>query len=184
MSGWTAVPVGADQQSEGVVAIAPDVALKGDGTLWRVGTGHIMTLAGVAAIDDGIVLKADGTVWDVRQNDLPGGYEWVQVSGLNGVVSVAGHRRVWPNDHSLALQSDGTVWAWGSNRWGQLGNGGSIFSKVPRTVRNLSGVVSVAAGGVHSHALEQDGTVWYWGCEWLTEDGDGDYLAQCGSSTR
>ena len=44
----------------------------------------------------------------------------VQVSGLSGVVTVAAG-----SVHSLALKSDGTVWAWGYNRYGELGNGTS-----------------------------------------------------------
>src|SRR6185436_7581774 len=42
----------------------------------------------------------------------------VQVLNLTGVVAIAGGA-----EHSLALRNDGTVWAWGSNRRGQLGNG-------------------------------------------------------------
>ena len=42
----------------------------------------------------------------------------VQVQGLSSVVAIAAG-----NDHSLALKSDGTVWAWGNNSYGQLGVG-------------------------------------------------------------
>jgi len=55
-------------------------------------------------------------------------------------------------DFSLALQSDGTVIAWGDNRSGQ--------STVPP---NLSGVIAIAAGSAHSLALQSDGTVATWG---------------------
>jgi len=67
--------------------------------------------------------------------------------------------------HSLALRSDGTVWAWGDNSEGQLGNNRSELqnSSTPVQVSDLTNVVAVAAGGAHSLALKSDGTVWGWG---------------------
>ncbi len=84
----------------------------------------------------------------------------VQVTGLTGVIQVAAGGL-----HSLALRSDGTVWAWGNNWFGQLGNGTTCFCSVgtPVQVMGLTGVIQVAAGGVHSLALRSDGTVWAWG---------------------
>jgi alpha-tubulin suppressor-like RCC1 family protein len=65
------------------------------------------------------------------------------------------------DDFSLALKSDGTVWAWGSNELGQLGAPSSDkcgpqqlpCSVSPIQVHNLTGVTSIAAGGAHSLAL-------------------------------
>ena len=82
----------------------------------------------------------------------------VQVSGLSGVVAIAGS-----GFHSLALKSDGTVWAWGDNANGQLGNDTTTDSSVPVQVSDLSGVVAVSGGANHSLALRSDGTVWAWG---------------------
>lgn len=67
--------------------------------------------------------------------------------------------------HSLALSSDGTVWAWGDNSEGQLGNNNSQLqnSPTPIHVSDLTNVIAVAAGGAHSLALKKDGTVWGWG---------------------
>jgi uncharacterized repeat protein (TIGR01451 family) len=64
--------------------------------------------------------------------------------------------------HSLALKSDGTVWAWGFNG-GRLGNGTGVESHVPVMASGLGGVVAIAAGDIHSLALKSDGTVWAWG---------------------
>ncbi|MBI3921138.1 MAG: hypothetical protein HY318_06950, partial [Armatimonadetes bacterium] len=47
-----------------------------------------------------------------------------------------------------------SVWAWGMNNAGQLGNGSATDSNVPVTVSNLSGVVAVAAGDYHSLAVK------------------------------
>ncbi|MDI3329100.1 MAG: RCC1 repeat- and reductase domain-containing protein, partial [Alicyclobacillaceae bacterium] len=65
--------------------------------------------------------------------------------------------------HSLALKSDGTVWAWGLNVVSQLGDGTEKKRLIPVQVKNLIDVVAIAAGGYHSLALKSDGTVWGWG---------------------
>jgi alpha-tubulin suppressor-like RCC1 family protein len=65
--------------------------------------------------------------------------------------------------HSLALRGDGTVWAWGSNNVGQLGDGTDTERHTPVRVLGLENAVAVAAGNKHSLALRTDGTVWAWG---------------------
>jgi alpha-tubulin suppressor-like RCC1 family protein len=51
------------------------------------------------------------------------------------------------NEHNLVVCKDSTVWAWGSNEFGQLGNGTLEPSSIPVQVQGLSGVVAVFAGG-------------------------------------
>ena len=65
--------------------------------------------------------------------------------------------------HSLAVKSDGTVWAWGDNSCGQLGIEPITKKSTPVQVNGLTGVVAVAEGKVQSLALKSDGTVWSWG---------------------
>jgi len=62
--------------------------------------------------------------------------------------------------HSLALKSDGTVWAWGLNNRGQLGDGSTTNRTTPVQVSGLTGVMVIAGGAYHSLALKSDGTVW------------------------
>ncbi|MEW6523474.1 MAG: carboxypeptidase regulatory-like domain-containing protein [Bacillota bacterium] len=75
--------------------------------------------------------------------------------------------------HSLALRADGTVWAWGSNGAGRLGDGTTTDRPAPVQVRDLADVVAVAAGTSHSLALRADGTVWAWGSNYFGQLGDG-----------
>jgi len=75
--------------------------------------------------------------------------------------------------HNLAAKTDGTVWAWGRNNFGQLGNGTTNQSNVPVQVTNLSGAVGVAGGAYHSVALKSDGTVWAWGYNGSGQLGNG-----------
>ena len=75
--------------------------------------------------------------------------------------------------HSLALKDDGTVWAWGDNSCGQLGDGTETSSNIPVQVYGLTNIIAVAAGAAHSLALQDDGTVWAWGWNNYSQLGDG-----------
>ena len=79
------------------------------------------------------------------------------VPELDNVVAVAAGG--W---HSLALKADGTVWTWGSNDYGQLGDGTTTNRSAPVQV-DIDDVASVAAGNFHSLVVKKDGTVWSWG---------------------
>ena len=59
----------------------------------------------------------------------------------------------------VALRADGSVWTWGSNQYGQQGNGGTANRPTPGPVAGLAGAVQVAAGHYSSLALLGDGTV-------------------------
>jgi len=90
-------------------------------------------------------------------------------------------------DFSLALASDGTVWAWGNNSKGQLGNNSFVASSFPVQVLMLdgstttapddtiaiTGIVAIAAGGSHALALKDDGTIYAWGYNEFGQLGDG-----------
>ncbi|ETR66773.1 MAG: hypothetical protein OMM_12359, partial [Candidatus Magnetoglobus multicellularis str. Araruama] len=65
--------------------------------------------------------------------------------------------------HSLALKVDGSVWAWGENYSGQLGDGTTSSSSTPAQIGSLSNIILIAAGFNYSIALKNDGTVWVWG---------------------
>src|SRR5438093_1178119 len=77
------------------------------------------------------------------------------------------------SSHSLALKVDSTVWAWGSNVSGQLGDGTTTDPHPPVHVTGFSGVTAIAAGGAHSLALKSNGMVWGWGANGCGQLGDG-----------
>jgi alpha-tubulin suppressor-like RCC1 family protein len=177
----------------GVTAIAAGesycLALKNDGTVrtWgnnsdgQLGDGtktartipvQVSGLTGVTAIAGGdfhsLALRNDGTVrawgWNIlgqlgNGTFTSGSNIPVQVSGLNGVTAIAAGNF----SHSLALRNDGTMWAWGYNRDGQLGNGSKNDSNIPVQVSELNGVKAIAGGYFYSLALKNDGTVWAFG---------------------
>ncbi|MBM4165070.1 MAG: tandem-95 repeat protein, partial [Lentisphaerae bacterium] len=175
------------------------VALKSNGSVWtwgqnwygQLGTGTVHRTvpvqvsglsSGVSAIDAGsshsVALKSNGAVWawgnngSGRLGDGTTTTRWtpVQVSGLSsGVTAIAAG-----DSHTVALKADGSVWAWGYNVYGQLGNGTNTASYVPVQVSGLSsGVTAIAAGGNHNVALKDDGTLWAWGFNMYGQLGDG-----------
>ena len=87
---------------------------------------------------------------------------------MTGVVALAAGQY-----YSLALKSDGTVWAWGFNTYGELGDGTTTNRFSPVQVSGLTDVVAVAAGLSHGLALKSDGTVWAWGPNSNGQLGDG-----------
>ena len=77
------------------------------------------------------------------------------------------------HSHSLVVRSDGTLWGWGDNGNGQLGDGTTSQRKVPVAVHGVSGGRAVAAGDSHSLMVRSDGTLWGWGDNGNGQVGDG-----------
>ena len=150
------------------------VALSGlPGTVLQVAAGYGASAA----------LLANGTVWTWGNNvngqlgySTTTGYVTTprQVPGLFGITQIV---LVWPGD-GYALGSDGTVWAWGDNSDGQLGNGGTTSATVPARVPGLDRVTQVAADNGHVLVRRSDGTVAGWGENYYGELGDGTTLTR------
>ncbi len=75
--------------------------------------------------------------------------------------------------HSCAIKRDGSVWCWGSNAYGQLGNGKTRDSHAAVQVLGLKGAAGISLGVDHSCARKEDGGVWCWGSNWASQLGDG-----------
>ena len=78
---------------------------------------------------------------------------------------------------TVALRNDGTVWAWGHNGFGQLGDGTTTARFTPVQLQNLNNVTAIATGS-HTVALRNDGTVWAWGMNFHGQLGDGTTTAR------
>ena len=64
---------------------------------------------------------------------------------------------------TIATKTDGTLWSWGYNPYGQLGLGNVTYYSSPKQVGVLTNWSSIASGGFHSLATKTDGTLWSWG---------------------
>ncbi|MGR6836864.1 fibronectin type III domain-containing protein [Syntrophomonas erecta] len=137
--------------------------------------GHYSSLMGVQGIVAGdefvAALLEDSTVATLGHNILGqfgnGGQSnatpaspvpYAKVKDLTNVVGIA-----TGGAHGIALKSDGTVWPWGKNQYGQLGNGNNIVSLVPIQVQRLSGITAVAGGKDNTLAMQSDQKVYAWG---------------------
>jgi len=152
---------------------------------------RVVGLANVIAVAGGeqysLALKSDGTVWGWGYNGLgqlgngaagvipvKNPVQVVVAGGgaLNNVVAIAAS-----SCHSLALKSDGTVWAWGCNTSGQLGDGTTTNRNNPVQVKlggaGFNNVVEIAAGREYSLARRMGNTVWAWGSNFGAQLGDG-----------
>jgi hypothetical protein len=76
--------------------------------------------------------------------------------------------------HTLAIKTDGSVWSWGDNRMGQLGDGTRVAHDLPEPVGTRTDWAAVAAGSEFSVAVAKDGSLWRWGLERALWPG-GDY---------
>ena len=65
--------------------------------------------------------------------------------------------------HSLALKADGTLWAWGTNTFGELGDGTNRNRSTPVKIGSHSDWISISCGANYSFAIKSDGTLWAWG---------------------
>ena len=124
-------------------------AIKTDGTLWTWGYGGNGQLG-------------DNTVTDrlTPVTTFAGGTNWKQVSG--------------GSNFTAAIKTDGTLWSWGVNTFGQLGNNTSanIRSTPVTTFAGGTNWKQVSGGRDHTAAIKTDGTLWTWGANGSRQLGD------------
>jgi alpha-tubulin suppressor-like RCC1 family protein len=130
------------------VTDAVDIEIGNNNWFVRTGDGHLWVW---------------GLNWDYVLGD--GTNEWrpipIVLPGIEDVVHFEAHV-----DHhsysSFALKSDGTVWAWGSNSSGDLGDGTGITRREPSQVPRVDNIVKLKAVNGSVYALDSGGTLWFW----------------------
>lgn len=193
------------------------LALKSDGSVWtwgrnsegQLGNGatadsnipvQVLGLINVVSVAAGwghsLALKSDGTVWawgNNRSGQLGLGHKNAaflpeQVKGPNPDSYLSGIRSIacggW---HSIAARQDGSLWAWGGNSNGQLGDGDlkSAGRDLPVPVKDidgvgyLTGVLEAAGGWMHTAVIKtdenQDNMVLSWGGNFFGQIGNGTF---------
>jgi len=184
-------PPSAFDMSLHVLEIRPDSSLWawGDNTFGEVGDGTTSSPTGpirlpipeavvsVAAGDSfSVAVDTSGAVWrwgswEIESEVAPGEFTFkdlstrfpVRVEGMRGIVAASAGE-----DHILALDHWGRVWALGENDEGQLGDGTRKGrARVPARVMGIPRVMAGAAGSEFSMALDDAGQVWAWGRSFL-----------------
>lgn len=126
------------------------IAIKEDGTLWDWGYG------GEGSIGDNETFDRSSPTQTITN-----GYNWVQVSSFGGTGK------------NFGIKSDGTLWGWGYNEYGVLGDNTTIWKSSPvQTITGGTNWKQVASGAYHTAAIKTDGTLWNWGSNYFGEIGD------------
>ncbi|TDH27775.1 T9SS type A sorting domain-containing protein [Segetibacter sp. 3557_3] len=162
--------------------------IRSNGTLWTWGAyalGNLDTDYSLVPIQVGsdnkwtsvhagyyhtVALKSDGTLWSWGENGYGqlGNGTVGPIFSPNHTPSQAGTATDWvmvraAQYHTVALKANGTLWTWGQNSDGHLGNGTAVNSAIPIQVGTENSWLSISAGNVHSHAIKSDGSLWGWG---------------------
>ncbi|MCR5889341.1 T9SS type A sorting domain-containing protein [Hymenobacter sp. J193] len=184
------LPVIAQNTSTTVAAGAGhSLSILPDGTLWSWGSNrdyvlgessaqslrsspkHIATTdkwKSVATYEDfALAIHADGTLWGWGSNKLG---QLAQNGTYGSYVSPAkiSANTTWAsisagNGYAVAIRKDGTLWAWGNNMSGKLGDGTNVSRFIPTQIGKETNWRMVSAGVASTIAIRADGTMWAWG---------------------
>ena len=163
--------------------------IKSDGSLWGFGnnyvgqlgdgtTNHTFNGGAIRVLDDAsyvsagnaytMAIRSDGSLWAWGNNGYGQLGDGTTTQRLNpimimdNVVSVSTSSSCHGGQsHTMAIRSDGSLWAWGSNDHGQLGDGTTVSRLSP--VRVMDNVVHVSVGERYTLAVRSDGSLWSWG---------------------
>jgi alpha-tubulin suppressor-like RCC1 family protein len=163
----------------------------GRAVLEQVGTVNSWKLV-AAGRDYSMAIKNDGSLWGFGGDQYGQlGRGTTTIYGVPNLVQI-GSGLDWQavacgRAHTVGLKTDGTLWTWGSNFSGQLGDGTTTAHYTPTQV-GASIWIQIAAGGNFTLAIRADGTLWAWGNNGGGQLGDGTSISknvplQVGSAT-
>ncbi|SDX03777.1 stalk domain-containing protein [Paenibacillus sp. CF384] len=164
------------------------LALKKDGTVWSWGANlgsrltttavQVPGLSDVESIsfsstysDTAAFVKKDGTVWMLGSLRY-GTFDGVTYSSTNPLFTRVPKQMDGLQDvkaielgyhAAFALKKDGTVWSWGSNEYGELGNGKVKSLAAPALVAGLPPITAIHSDGITAYVIDNKGELWYWG---------------------
>ena len=129
-------------------------AVKTGGTLWTWGNNEAGQLGLGDKVNRGVPTQVGADA------------DWKAIACSDGVGDagrVIGADPYTLDDHVLALKNDGSLWAWGANAYGQLGDGTTTGKSTPQRVGSDNDWAAIAVGDDFSAALKTDGGLWTWG---------------------
>ena len=147
---------------------AVSVPVPGAESFLQVAAGYAHSLA----------LDAEGNVWawgDDSQGQLGNGDITGDMTVAAQVTTGTAYAAIAAGEtHSLALDSDGNLWGWGNNGFGQVGNAAPAVNAIsPEQISTGTRYTAIAAGELHSLALDTDGNLWGWGYNGYGQVGSG-----------
>ncbi|MBO3745007.1 ricin-type beta-trefoil lectin domain protein [Streptosporangiaceae bacterium NEAU-GS5] len=141
-------------------------------------SGTIVQAAAMAEASMALTSTGEVWAWGDNQSGQLGNADYTGPAGSatpvrvivpDGIVQIEAGRRF-----GVALRSDGSVWTWGDNHFGELGDGSTVDKRLVGTrVVNATGITRIAARFLHVVALAEDGTMWAWGSNEWGQIGDG-----------
>ncbi|MFN9914375.1 MAG: RCC1 domain-containing protein, partial [Pirellulaceae bacterium] len=125
----------------------------------------------------GLAVRQDGTLWAWGRTDNNGslgdGTNNYSASPIQ-IGTDTSWSKVYAGElHSMAIKTNGTLWAWGSNVYGYLGDGTQTGRNSPVQIGTGTDWASIALGDRHSLGIKTNGTLWAWGYNDQGQVGDG-----------
>ena len=123
-------------------------------------------------------LKTDGTLWSWGYNGYGQLGTGTNDSSAHATPVQVGTDNKWAavdagQYHTAAVKTDGTLWAWGYNYYGQLGDASNTQRASPVRSERRRKWVSVSAGNYFTLGVKADGMLWAWGYNYYGQLGDG-----------
>ena len=171
------------------------MAIKNDGSLWawgnnwsgQLGDGTKVEKLTPTKIMDSVnkvyanasftmAIKNDGSLWVWGNNEYgqlgDGTTEnrLVPIKIMDNIIEVSTYS-TWHKPYTMAIKNDGSLWAWGNNWSGQLGDGTKVEKLTP--IKIVDNVAQISIGYHNTMAIKNDGSLWAWGANYNGILGDG-----------